>query len=71
MLGGGEDIFDGAVFYDGTEVHDVDVVADVADDVDFVGDEDDGYAEALIEIAEEVEDFGGGFWVEGGGGFVA
>lgn len=50
VLGGGEDVFDGAVFDDGAVVHDIDVVADVADYVDFVGDEDDGDSEAFIEV---------------------
>ena len=51
-------------------VHDVDVIADLADDGEVVGDEDDGGAEGALTFLDEVEDLFLDGDVEGGGGFV-
>ena len=46
-------------------------VANVADHRHFVGDEDDGQAQTLVDLAQQAEDRLGGFRVEGRGSLVA
>ena len=48
----------GALFDEAAVVHDGDAVADVADDGEVVGDEDDGEVQIFLEGADEVEDAG-------------
>ena len=65
-----EDFFDGADFDDASEVHDGDLVGDVADDGEIVADEEVGEAEFFLEIFEQVEYLGLDGYVERGDRFV-
>lgn len=65
-----EEFADGAFFDDVAGVHDGDVVGDLGDDAEVVGDEEDGGAAFLAEALELVEDLGLDGDVEGAGGLV-
>ena len=65
-----EDLVGGAVFDDVAAVHHGDVVGDLVDHAQVVGDEDDGDAVALLQLPEQLEDGMLDGDVEGGGGLV-
>ena len=52
----GEELVDGCLLGLPAGVHDDDVVGDVRDDAEIVGDQDDRRAETLAELAHQVED---------------
>lgn len=68
--GGGEEFADGAGLDDPAPAHQRGRVADRLDDVHLVGDEQDGQAELLVEVAQQLEDGAGGLGVERGGRLV-
>jgi hypothetical protein len=69
--GVGEEVAAGRAFDDASRIHDVDVVADFRDDGEVVGYEDDGGAEFLLAVFDEVEDLFLDCDVECGSWFVA
>lgn len=68
--GGGEEFRDGPGLDDPAAPHEGRGVADGLDDVHLVGDEQDGQAELLVEVAQQLEDGAGGLGVECGGRLV-
>ena len=58
------------MFDDPAVLHDVDVVGDPADHRQIVGDEQQGHAEFLLEVLDQLEDLGLDGDIEGGGRFV-
>ena len=60
----------GCAFYDATGIHDVDVVAGFRNYGEVMGDEDDGGAEFLLALFDEVENLLLNGDVKGSGGFV-
>ncbi|SCF62815.1 hypothetical protein GA0115280_10416 [Streptomyces sp. Cmuel-A718b] len=68
--GGGEEFADGPGLDDPAALHERSGVADGLDDVHLVGDEQDGEAELLVEVAQQLEDGAGGLGVERGGRLV-
>ena len=71
FLGVEENLFSGAAFDNLALEHHDDVVGDVLDDADVVGDEEVGEVVFVLELHEEVEDLGADGEVEGGDGLVA
>lgn len=69
MLGGCEDLGDGAGFVELSVGDDGDLVSDAAGEAHFVGDEDE-VAVFLAELLDHFEDLGGHFGIEGGSGFI-
>lgn len=68
--GGGEEFADGPGLDDPAAPHERRGVADGLDDVHLVGDEQDGQAELLVEVAQQLENGAGGLGVERGGRLV-
>ena len=67
----GHDVLDGARFDDPPGLQEADGVADLADHAHLVGDDDDGDAQAVAHVADEIEDGAGGVRVQCAGGLVA
>lgn len=70
VAGAIEKMMRGGGFDDAARIHDVDVVADLGDDAEVVGDEDDGGAELFLAVFDEVEDLFLDGDIERGGGFI-
>ena len=66
----GEQVVGRRPFHDPAGVHDGDVVADVGDDTEIVGDEQQGHAELVLQFVQQAEDRGLDGDVERGGRFV-
>ena len=65
-----EDLVGRALFADGTRVHDDDLVAELGDDTQVVGDHDDRHAHFLLDILHELQDAGLNGDVQSGRRFV-
>ena len=70
MLGGREDFEDGRVLDFFAAIHDEDLVGDFRDHAEVVGDEDDGHAAGVAELAEDFQDLRLDGNVERGRGFI-
>lgn len=71
MLGRVEELIGGCEFDDLSKIHDSDVIADVLDDGQVVGDEEIGQLKFFLQVHEEVDDLGLDGDVQGADGLVA
>jgi len=70
MLGPGVDVGRGAALHHLAVVHDHDLLGHIGDDAEIVGDEQEGHAELLLQILDELEDLRLDRDVERGRGLV-
>ena len=70
MLGGAENFFNWALLDEFPFEHNQNTIRKIGDDAEVVGDEEDGHAELIAEIAKEIENLGLDGDIESGGGFV-
>ena len=70
VLGGAENFFNGALLDEFSFEHNQNTIGEIGDDAEVVGDEEDGHAELITEIAKEVENLGLDGDIESGGGFI-
>ncbi len=70
VLGGAEKFFNGALLDEFSFEHNQNTIGKIGDDAEVVGDEEDGHAELITEIAKEIENLGLDGDIEGGGRFI-
>jgi hypothetical protein len=63
-------VSDAPLFDDPSIGHHGRMIADLADNVHFVGDQQDGQAQAAVQVAQQLEDGGGILRVERRGGLI-
>ena len=66
----GADLFGGADLDQFAAMHDGDAIAEIANDGDVVGDENEGQIEAALDLEQQVKDLRADRYVEGGGRFI-
>jgi hypothetical protein len=70
VLGRKENFFNGALLDEFSFEHNQNTIGKIGDYAEVVGDEEDGHAELIAEIAKEVENLGLDGDIESGGGFI-
>jgi hypothetical protein len=70
VLGGAENFFNGSLLDEFSFEHNQNTIRKIGDDAKVVGDEKDGHAELIAEIAKEIENLGLDGDIEGGGGLI-
>ena len=70
MAGPTENVIEGAPFHDPTVVHDHDVLGDVGDDTQIVGDHQHRHREFVLEVVHQLEDLRLDGDIERGGRFI-